>query len=128
MFRCYFVFWNVGSHIESSLLSFVLLIIKLQPATRRTHCWKALKTKQKKCLMWKNSEKNCWKKKNWKKNIETKNVEKKYFKIPLIIKKVMDQDSIFRYKSSGSWMRILLFIKKVLGNGSEFHCSLKSSG
>ena len=92
MFSCHLVFCNARSYIESSILSFVLLIINLQPATRRTYCWKALEKKKKNLTVRKkNLEKNCrkknWKKivkqKNWKKIVEKKiwpsNFEKKFF-------------------------------------------------
>ena len=33
----------------------------------------------------------------------------------------MNQNSVPHEKNSGQWIRIPLLIKKVMGNGSEFH-------
>ena len=37
----------------------------------------------------------------------------------------MDRNYIVQLKSNGQWIRIPLLIKKVVGDGSEFHYSLK---
>ena len=58
-YHFYLVFRNVGTHIESSISSFVILTMNLQPATLRTHCWKTFGTKKtEKKIEKKMSEKN----------------------------------------------------------------------
>ena len=120
MFSCYLVFWNVGSHIESSILSLELLIINLQPATRRTHCWKSLGTKIKLLTVRKKKLEKNFRKKNWKKI-----VEKKFGKAILKKKKIGKKlFKILKKNVKNKYFKIPLIMKKVMGNGSELHCSL----
>ena len=93
MFGCYLVFWNVVSHIESSVLSFVLLTINLQPATSRTHCWKAFGTKK----IFLNFRKKLSKNKFWKKNFSKKYFGKKTKTLKTKIYNINKCDTIFAF-------------------------------